>query len=62
MKTDNDLSFPAWLWVILGAFALIAATVTFKMVQAYSAPSTSSAPTPTVAPNPAVVGNTQPGN
>jgi hypothetical protein len=58
MKTENDMSFPAWLWVILGAFAAIAGTVTFKMVQAYTAKSAS--PPPMVAPAPPVVGDSQP--
>lgn len=53
MKTDNDMSFPAWLWVILGAIALIAGTVTFKIVQAYTAPSSAA---PTTAP----AGDSQP--
>ena len=39
MKSDDDMSFPAWLWVILGAVALIAGSVAFKMVQAYQAKS-----------------------
>jgi hypothetical protein len=54
MKTDSDMSFPAWLWVILGAIALIAGTVAFKMVQAYKA-----APPPT-APAVAPAGDSQP--
>jgi hypothetical protein len=53
MKSNDDMSFPAWLWVILGGFLVIAGAVTFKMVQAYSA-----APAP--AATPAVVGEPQP--
>ena len=59
MKTDNDMSFPAWLWVILGAIALVAGSVTFKMVQAYTAgPQTSSPPPAAVTPAP--LGDSQP--
>ena len=60
MKTDNDMSFPAWLWVILGAFALIAGSVTFKMVQAYTAKSATPTPAATT-PASSLVGDSQPG-
>jgi hypothetical protein len=50
MNSDNDMSFPAWLWVILAGFLLVAGAVTFKMAQAYS---TKDAATP--AAQPAVV-------
>ena len=64
MKTDNDMSFPAWLWVILGAIALIAGTVAFKMVQAYNArPSSAAPPAAAVEPSPTTTGGgTQPAN
>jgi hypothetical protein len=59
MKTDNDMSFPAWLWVILGAFALVAGTVTFKMVQAYTAKPLSQPAA--VTPAAPLMGDSQPG-
>ena len=61
MKSDNDMSFPAWLWVILGAFALIAGSVTIKMVQAYTAKSSTPPPPAAVVPAAPLVGESQPG-
>jgi hypothetical protein len=45
MNRNSDMSFPAWLWVILAGFMVIAGAVTFKMAQAYSKGSAASAPT-----------------
>jgi hypothetical protein len=58
MKSDNDMSFPAWLWVILGALALVAGTVTFKMVQAYTA---KSSPPPAATPAAPPIDDSHPG-
>jgi hypothetical protein len=44
------MSFPAWLWVILGAVALVAGSVTFKMVQGYTTQSSTPPPPAAVAP------------